>query len=274
MCAQTAANTNVYVFGSGKFEIGDDVGSLEDVGSLRGAVFTESWDEVEIETDNAGKPIKRIKNQKASLKAGILELDIEKLYAFRGGLDVYDTDAAAKVEDYDQIIATGDWAFNQFIECDKQNADLSVLQIDAQGYVDVTGSTDGALANVTDYDMVKDPGSGKWGIIVKDSATVTTEAQQLTISYDYTPPAARYLTSGGKYLIDDKVVRLTHTDSAGKVLRLTLYKAAIAGGLELTFPSDDSDDVMEVPFEMGGVLDVSRDAGDQLYEIYDTRTYS
>lgn len=272
--AQTSANPNVFVFGSGKLEVGDTVGSLQCLGALRGAVFTETWDEIKIETDNAGIPITKIKNQKASLKQGLLEIDLAKFYAVRGGLDLYDTVAAAKVDDHDQTVASGAWLYNKFIECEYQNSDLSVLQIDAQGYADISGSVDGVLVNVTDFDMVKDAGTGKWGVIIKDSATLTTEAQVLTVSFDYTPVASRTLTSGGKYIIDEKVIRLTHTDENAKELRLTIYKAAIAGGLELTFPSDDSDDVMEVPFEMSGVLDVDRSDGDQLYEIYDSRSYS
>lgn len=273
MGQNVTANTNVYVFGSGKLEAGADVGSLVCLGSLRGATFVESWDSVEIETDNAGKPIKKIKNQKATLKAGLLEVDLAKFSALRGGIDIYTTTPGSKVEDHDQVVASGAWSYNKFIECEHQNSDLSILQIDTQGYVDVVAGTNGALVHGTDYFMVKDAATGKWGIIVIDSATVTTEAQQLTISYDYTPPASRTLTSGGKYVINDQVVRLTHTTEDGKILRLTLYKAHVGGGLELTFPSDDSDDVMEVPFEMVGELDVSRSEGDQLYEIYDTRSY-
>jgi len=272
--AQTTANTKVFVFGSGKFEVGPNVGALDDLGSLREAVFTETWDNVEIETDNAGIPIQKIKNQRATLKAGLLELELDKFFAVRGGIDKSDPVAGVIVDDYMQIVATGNWAYNVFIECVHQNSDLSILQIDATGAATVTGSVDGLLTDQLDYDMVKDAGSGKWGVIVKDSVAVTTLVQELTISYDYTPAAARVFSSGGLYTITPQVARLTHTDEAGKILRLTIFKASIGGGFEFAFPPDNSDNVVVVPFEMVGVLDTTLVKGYQLYEIHDTRAYA
>lgn len=55
----------------------------------------------------------------------------------------------------------------------------------------VTGSVDGALALNVDYAIGLD-GSGNTVITILDSATVTTEAQDLTIDYDYTPNASVY----------------------------------------------------------------------------------
>jgi hypothetical protein len=87
--------------------------------------------------------------------------------------------------------------------------------------------------------------------------------------YTYTPAASKTLTSGGKLTISPKVVRITNTDANSKVFRITVYKASNAQGITLELVSDDSEDPNVVPIKLEGVLDVTRTAGDQLFEIYD-----
>jgi hypothetical protein len=271
MSQTTVQRSGAIKLGSAKVEVGDDVGSLKNLGAMRGVTLSESWDKIEVESDNAGTVKEYIKNQRVAITGNLMEIDLEILDEIRGGIDDYSTTENSKVEDHDQTVASGAWAFDEFILLEHQNADGTVPQIDTQGYPDVSGSVDGALAHGTDYFIVKN-GEGKWGIIVIDSATVTTEAQVLTISYDYTPAASKNLSSGGLKTINPKVVRLTNTDENDKKLQVTVYYAFVEEGITLEFPSDEAEDVMISPINLVGKVDVDRTAGDQLYEIIDEQS--
>lgn len=263
--AQTSVkNSKTIRFGSGKLEVGDNVGALVDLGAMKGIKFTEEFDKISITSDNAGEIYAGIRNHKASVEGELIEINLENLNIIRGGIDTYYTVAADAVNDHSYVVASGAWAYDKFIEFDNQNADLSKITPDS-----VTGSVNGALTLNTDYFIAKDAGTGKWGIVVIDSTKLTTEAQTLTIVYDYTPAAAQKLTTGGKLTISPKVVRITNTDANGKKFQITVYKATNAQGIELELQSDDAEDPNVIPIKLEGVLDVSREVGDQLFEIYD-----
>lgn len=269
MSQTTVQRQNAIRFGSAKLEIGEAVASLIDIGALRNVRIVESWDEVEVQSDNAGVLLQKIRNQKLTINADWLEPDLEILNTIRGGIDTYDTTANSIVEDHDQTIAADAYDFNEFIECEYQNEDGSVLQIDSQGYPDLSGSVDGALAHGDDYFITKN-GQGKWGIIIVEAGTtVTTMNQVFTLSYDYTPAASKDLSSGGKFAVSARVVRLTNTNAAGNTVVMTIYRGFNNGPLELPWPSDEGEDAMPMPIEIVAELDVSRTAGDQLYSIVD-----
>jgi len=135
----------------------------------------------------------------------------------------------------------------------------------------VIGSVDDALTVNDDYDIVKDPVTGKYGIVLQDVAqatNLTTTVQNLTIVYDYTPNASKTLKSGGKLDISTVVVRLTNTDDQGKVLRLTVYKGYVDTGMNVPWQPDEGEDPAELQFQIVGIPDSSRSVGDQLFEIY------
>jgi hypothetical protein len=95
MCAQTAIqNASKIAFGSGKFEYSTDSGSTwVDLGAMRNIVFNESWETVKIDSDNAGRVKTGLKNQIASLAGDLMEIDLGKLDALRGGIDTYTSSA-------------------------------------------------------------------------------------------------------------------------------------------------------------------------------------
>ncbi len=266
MSQTTVQRQNAIRFGSAKFEIGDSIGALSNIGALRNVKAVESWDEVLVESGNAGVLLKKIKNQKLTLSADYLEPDMEALNIIRGGIDTYSTVAGVLVNNAIQTVLSGAWSYNTFIPFIYENGDGTAPNIDS-----VTGSTDGALVAETDYFLSQDA-QGRWGIFVKDSVTVTTEAQNLVIQMDYTPAASKKLSSGGKFTIDAKVIRLTNTNEAGKTLVIVVYNAYNSKALELNFPDDNADDVMIVPLGLVAEVDASRSAGDQLYEITDQQS--
>ncbi len=266
MSQTTVQRQNAIRFGSAKFEIGDSLAALTNIGALRNVKAVESWEEVLVESGNAGVLLKKIRNQKLTLSADYLEPDMQVLNIIRGGIDNYSTVAGTPVSGYSQVVASGTWNYEKFIPFDKQNGSGAKITPTS-----VTGSVDGALVLDTDYFLVKSP-VGAWGLYIIDSATLTTEVQDITIVYDYTPAASKKLSSGGKFTIDSKVIRLTNTNEAGKELRIVVYNAYNSKALELNFPDDNSEDVMVVPVSLIAEVDASRTGGDQLYEITDEQS--
>jgi len=266
MSQTTVQRSGAIKLGSAKVEVGDDVGSLQNLGAMRGITLSESWDKVEVESDNAGTIKEYIKNQRVAITASLIEIDLEMLNEIRGGIDTYDTVDGTLVEDHNQVVNSGDWGYNDFIIFDHQNGDNSQITPES-----VTGSVDGALVADTDYYVGMNE-RGESGIFIIDSATVTTESQNITIVYDYTPVTSKILSSGGKKTINPKVVRLTNTDENGKNLQITVYYAFVEEGITLEFPSDEAEDVMVAPINLVGKVDVDRTAGDQLYEIIDEQS--
>ena len=93
--AQTSIqNENKISFGSGKLEYSTDSGSTwTDLGAMRNIVFTESWTQVKVPSDNAGIVKTGIRDQLASISGDLMEIDLGKLNALRGGLDTYSEDS-------------------------------------------------------------------------------------------------------------------------------------------------------------------------------------
>jgi len=260
---------SVHVPAGCTFKIGDTVGGLATMGVLKGDSNIEiTYDLVEVLGSQAEEVLSYAKNMRAVATCELYQLYLTNIQKVLDGLATVTTVDGSKVEDYDQTASSGDWAYNEFILCTYQNADGTVLQIDAQGYPDVSGSVDGALAHDTDYFVVKDA-EGRWGIIVIDSATVTTEAQDLTISYDYTPAESKTLKMGSPSAsITAKIVEFSKTID-GAVFRARLWSAKNEAGLTVAFPDSNADEPASMPISLSGRLDSSKSDGEQLIEIYD-----
>ncbi len=94
MSQTTVQNDQKIAFGSGKLEYSTDSGSTwTDLGAMKNIVFTESWEEVEVLSDNAGTIKSGIRNQVASIAGNLIEIDLAKLNSLRGGIDTYTADA-------------------------------------------------------------------------------------------------------------------------------------------------------------------------------------
>jgi hypothetical protein len=97
MAYQTVSNSNAFVMGSCKIHISASTekstttGSFMNLGSARGVKITESWDSLEIETDNTPKIIIGAKNQQITIEGSLLELNFQKLQLLRGGVDSFST---------------------------------------------------------------------------------------------------------------------------------------------------------------------------------------
>ncbi len=128
------------------------------------------------------------------------------------------------MNNFQQVVASGAWKYDTFIPFDKQNADGTCPNIDS-----VVAGTNGSLVLNTDYFKTKDPATGKWGITARDSSTITTESQSLTIQYDYTPSAKATLSGGTSQTATPRYVKIVGpSEDDANVTRTVWLDAAIA----------------------------------------------
>jgi hypothetical protein len=248
-------------FGSAKFEIGATVGTLVDYGAMNNISFKETWTEVRVMSENAGEIVTGIRDHKAMIEGEMLETYLTNLNAFRGGVDTLTPIAAAPVAVVNELqTLTGTTSV------DLNFANGAGTEVTA---ITVTTAAGGATVRNTDYVITVDA-NGKTGI-ARIAGGLFGSGDVAKVSYTYTPNASATLTSGGKYTIAAKVVRLTNTDANGKKFRITVYSAKNQNGIEIKFPSDEALEPQSMKISMEGHLDYTRAAGDQLFEIFDER---
>ena len=250
-------------FGSGIFEVGDDIGSLVNLGVMNDIVFDETIERAIVPTDNAGDVDLGIIDQKAALQGNLGEINLSNLNLIRGGIDNYETvDAAPVAVTNEAVVLNG----TNFVRLANKNGDKS--EVTAITVTDITGVT--TYARNTDYVMAVD--SQGYTCIARIAGGTITDKATVHVDYTHTPAAAKKLTSGGKFTIAPKVVRVTNTNAAGKIFRVTVYKAKNEAGIKFEFPGDKDTELMTVPVNLVGTVDTTRTAGDQLFEIYDEQS--
>jgi hypothetical protein len=266
MVYQTSVqNSNTIRFGSGKVEVGPDIDNLVNLGAMRDVKFTDEFDVVEIETDNTAPITVGVKNHTATIEGDMIEIDLANLNVIRGGIDTLTDVAGTPVSVTDEAHTLND---TDSVRLDHKNGDGSEVST-----IVVTDASSNAAVRNTDYVIAVDS-EGYTTIARVSGSTVIDDGEGILVSYDYTPNTAKKLTSGGKVTISDRVARITNVDENGKIFRITVYKAKSQQGLELEFAGDDEDDVATYSLALKGVLDSSRTAGDQLFEIYDEQGVS
>jgi hypothetical protein len=251
-------------------KIGDTVGGLASLGVLKGDASIEiTYDKVKVQGSKAETLVDFIKNMVANATFEMYQLNLTNIQKLLDGAATVSHVDGTMVEDHDQTIASGAYEFNEFIECEYQNADGTVPQIDATGVPTLSGATDGALTEGDDFFITKN-GAGKWGIIiVEDGTTVTTMDQVFTLSYDYTPAESYSLKMGASSEeLTAKIVEFSKTIDA-KVFRARLWSVTNENGLTLAFPDSAGDEPASIPITLTGGLDTDKASGEQLIEVYD-----
>jgi len=261
----TIQKSDTIRFGSAKFEVSDDDISYEDLGAMRGVAFRESWEELLVESDNAGQVKVGVRNQKAELSGDLLEFNLTQLNLLRGGIDVYSTQAGTPVAGATEAILAGSWGYNDPHIVEFQMYDGTALTINS-----VTGGTDGLLVEDTDY-FVGTDAKGNTIVTIIDSATVTTLTQTMTIDYDHTPAASKTLKSGGKYTMAERYCKITNLDEDGDSMVIKIFAATSKDGIVLELQPDEGDDAAVCPIRMEGLPKDTLTEGEQLFEIVDAQ---
>ncbi len=263
MFQTTVQEAKTLRFGSGKLEIGDDIGTLVNLGIMTDIVFEETFDRIVVTPDNGPKVTIGIRNHEASIQGNLLEVNLSNLNLIRGGIDNYETVTAAPVTVTNEAVVLNGTNFVRLANKNGNKTEVTAITVT---------NTAGAVtyARNTDYVMAVD--SQGFTCIARIAGGTITDKQTVHVDYTYTPAAAKKLTSGGKYAIEPKVVRITNTNDDNKEFRVTIYKAENAGGIKLELQSDHEGEVIPTPISLVGTVDTTRTAGDQLFEIYDEQS--
>ena len=266
---QVAQGQDNLVFPDGvALEVSTDEGSSwTNLGVLAaGTTVTYNYDLITLESGNKGSLRARAKNEKIALAPSALwSWDVETWSEFSGGLFTYSSIAGSLVAGASQVVASGSWAYNKFIEITNQNGSGSAITVNS-----VTAGTNGLLVAATDYFVGRNE-RGAYGIFVIDSATVTTQSQSITINYDYTPATGRKITAGqSSKVLDRFYARLRHyTDSSLTTwdTQCLIYGVDMDSGLNFNFKGANEDGVNEITVAFTGNIDTSKTSGAQLFEM-------
>ena len=245
-------------------KVGDTIPGLVDFGVLKGdAQIQIAYDLVKVLGSKAEVLVDFIKNPRATATFELYQLHWPNIVELLDGAMTLTPIAGVLVPAEVQVVASGDWGYNDFILIEHQNGDGTTNVI-----ASVVGGVNGALVAETDFFKGQDS-QGRWGIFVIDSATVTTEAQTITITYAYTPNAANQVDMGAATAtLVAKIVEFSKT-IAGKIFRARLWSVTNAEGLTLAFPDSANDEPASLPVTLVGALDTAKLTGTQLIEIYD-----
>lgn len=248
-------------FGSGRLEIGKSLDSLVDVGALTGVHFTHDLgDKVTITSDNAGVILERAGTQTAQVEANLMEINLDTLAVYMGGLSKLETVAGSQ-----QTVANEEHTLKgtTFIRLNHRMGNGNAVTIDS-----VKKKGGSAAAKDTDYIVALDS-DGYTCIARKSDSSAITDGSVVQVSYKYTPAAYKRLSFGGLQRLDAAVARITNFDSLGREFSITVYKATTDSGIEIEFQADDADETDVVPITLVGTEDTSRAVGDQLFVIED-----
>lgn len=233
--------------GSVRVLVGDDFDSLVDIGALRNPVITSLAENQSIEFDNVDPLQKFVRGQRAQVTFDLAEVNLSNIAVLDSGMINLTTIADTLVEGAEQLVVSGQWAFNQFIKIANQNGNGSEITVNS-----VTGASAGALEEGVDYQLVQS--GGVWGIIVLETDSPIDEGQNLTIDYDYTPNEAKRITfndSGSKVL---KAMRLINTDEDDKEFRIDITEGTNFAPISVDFAGDEEDDVAILPIDFQGKI--------------------
>ena len=210
------------------------------IGPVRGIEVKEDLTSVDIEFDNTDKR-KYVSRQEMTVTFQQMQrLNPAILQILRNGVDEFTTTAGTLVSGAEQVLASGGWSFNGFNVITNQNYNGSAITVNS-----VTGSVDGLLVEDTDYFIGVDA-SGKYGVTIIDSATVTTTAQTMTIDYDYTPSASFKAEIGGAselpYIMMKFETVTQESDGTQGLHTIVCYRGQQEAGTEWVFSQDSADD--------------------------------
>ncbi len=221
-----ALNEDAIIIEVGNLWVGDDAGSLVDMGALRNIRFTAEQIQTVVQSDNRGEIIRKSR-MPGRIEAELLEPgDIDTLENIFKGIIAKTSVAATPVAGASQVIASPLVA-NEWTELTYQNGDETQPTINS-----VTGSVDGALTLNDDFHIVQNPSTGKWGIIFNTVAigpTLTTLTQTATINSDYTPAASKVATGGTNQTATPRYVKIiAESEDSSLLTREIVLESALA----------------------------------------------
>jgi len=223
-----------------------------------GASYKPAVESVEIAFDDVGTVRDEVSNEtvEISISSGRV-LDFDFVNDLTGGLYTKEVVAGTPVAGASDVVDSGDWVFDQPLVMIGQNGSGLKPTVNS-----VSGSVDGVLVEQDDYSIVSTP-SG-WAVAIADTATVTTEVQDITIDYDYTPNAETILKRGGIKIITPIELAFQTVAETGDFAQYFFYKAFTNGADGHGFSPENSAEPITMDFVFTAKKDANRDSGDTL----------
>lgn len=279
MPVQTTKTSNIYFPDGALVSImASDEVSYTDVGAIeQGVTATLNWDESQIETGNAGKLAKRIRNMTIAGAFNLINLEPASINRLGGGMFSITTTAASPTTDIPvQVIAAG-WDDNVKYELIMETSSTNDTKLRTTAKPTLTSVTlDAAgtpetLTENNDYVIVADGGSySGWSIqfISANMSTGTPKTKAITIDYGSNTPVAKttlHCGSSGATL-NAYAMKITHTDDNSLTRELELYSVdANSGGFAFNFKGANEDGVETMPLTFTAKIDSSKTDGQQLF---------
>jgi len=270
---QTTKTTKIYFPDGAKVSIkaSGDV-SYFDIGALNSAITaTLNWDENQVDTANAGKLEKQVKNMTMAGAFTLINLDEEGIVKLGAGIFTQvDTTSSPDTGIDNQVLSSGDWVDKGINNLALVNAsDVSLKASVAPTITSVTGSVNGALAANDDYEIIPDSNSQSGFSIILNTAggTLTTIVQDITIVYaSVTPVASSTIYAGAStQVLSAYAMKITHTDDNAKTRELELFSVdSNSGGFQFNYKGANEDGVEEMPLAFTAKLDTTKTSGRQL----------
>lgn len=244
-----------------------------DVGAISTDITnTLNWDENQVETANAGKLAKQIKNMTLAGAFTLINLDPAGIAKLGGGVLSTETVAGTtETSISDQTILSGwtDKAVNA-LECIDSVTGTSYKGVSVPTIASVTGGTDGLLTEDDDYVISPSSQSPSGYSITLNTAgtTLTTTSQDIVIVYtDITPVESTKIHCGSSTVVLSAfAMMITHTDSNGKEVSLELPSVdSNSGGFQFNYKAATSDGTEEMPLTYTAKLDTDKVDGQQLF---------
>ena len=243
MAQTTIQKPDALRYGSVILYVGDDFGSLINVGAIRNMSFEHKAENVEVVFDNAPS-IKKFKNgKKGSFVFDLAEIDVSTFYYTDDGLGVATNIAGVLTPVSDEsVILTG----NDSKALANKNGDNTEV-----GNIVVTDNT-GVTTYVLNTDYTVQLGADGFTRIARIATGAIGDGEEVHVDYEYTPNVSKKLTfnTGGTKAY--KVARIVNTNNDGKTFRIDLDNVTNIKPLTTPFQGDDSDDIMVISMELDG----------------------
>ena len=277
MPVQTTHTEYMYFPDGAKVEImaAGDV-SYTDLCAINSAVTaTLNWTENQIETANAGKTIKQIKEMQIEGGFTLINLNPVGVEKLGGGLFTkVDTAGTATTDIPNQVIAAN-WKDNVKYELIMltSSSDSTKLRTTAKPTltsVTLDATPPETLTENEDYVIVADTGSySGWSIqfISANMTTLSPKTKAITIDYGSNTPVAKTTLYAGSSteLLSAYAMKITHTDDNSLTRVLELYSVdPNSGGFQFNFKGANEDGLEEMPLTYIAKIDSSKTSGRQL----------
>lgn len=207
--------------------------TFADLGAVRGLMYAidNSGERIEINSDNRGTILSGY-NPDVTIEVEILESKDRNLIAkFFGGVSTDITGGTVTVTDK-LLRSTGTWAANEVIYIDGASQDISITNV----------KNNGSTITNTDYKLVKDPTTGRVGVLNIASA-VTITGTGLTTTFTHTAVTAKELVITKQFTEDNEIEVKIQAIQSGKVFTAVLSRARMEAkyGISFSDPTNGGD---------------------------------